>query len=79
MEKDREIIEAMLGMVYEKARSVYSENIVDYGTSPTHYGVITDPDGYASVTGTWGDTITIFLRARDKKIEDAKFSTKVFN
>lgn len=52
MEKDKEIIEAMLGMVYEKARSVYSENIVDYGTSPTHYGVINNPDGYASVTGT---------------------------
>ena len=52
MEKDREIVEAMLGMVYEKARSVYSENIVDFGTNPTHYGVITDPDGYASVTGT---------------------------
>ena len=52
MEEDKEIIEAMLGMVYEKARFVYSENIVDFGTNPTHYGGITDPDGCASLTGT---------------------------
>jgi hypothetical protein len=52
MNKDKEIIEAMLGMAYEKARAVYSENIVNYGANPKNYGVIADSDGYASMTGT---------------------------
>jgi hypothetical protein len=34
MEKDKEIKEIMMGMVYEKAREIYSEALVEYGTNP---------------------------------------------
>ncbi len=51
-EDDRGIIEALLGMAYEKAAEVYSEALVDAGMNPQHYGTLPNPDGYAAVTGT---------------------------
>lgn len=55
MERSREeqiMIEMMLGMVYDKAREIYSDALIDHGMNTTHYGTLEDHDGYASVTGT---------------------------
>ncbi|MCK9273575.1 MAG: hypothetical protein M0P57_00615 [Syntrophales bacterium] len=49
---DQEIIEALLGMAYEKAIEIYSKPLVEGGLNPRHYGSIANPDGYAVVTGT---------------------------
>ena len=49
---DAEIIEALLGMAYEKAAEIYSEALVEAGMNPRHYGTIENPDGYAAITGT---------------------------
>ena len=42
-EDDRGIIEALLGMAYEKAAEVYSEALVDAGMNPQHYGTLPEP------------------------------------
>jgi hypothetical protein len=52
MEDNDKIIEAMLGMVYEEAKKLYSEKVIDYGVNPVSYGIINKPDGYAKITGT---------------------------
>jgi nitrogen fixation protein NifU and related proteins len=75
MEKDREIQEIMLGMVYDKARELYGERILEYGTNPSNSGVIDDPNGYAKITGICGDTVEMFLEMEGDKIRDAKFLT----
>jgi len=62
MENNRAIEEIMLGMVYEKAREIYSEALIEHGTNPRNYGAIDHPDGYAKITGPCGDTVEIFLR-----------------
>jgi nitrogen fixation NifU-like protein len=53
----------------------YSENLFDHCMSPRNYGIITDPNGYAKVTGVCGDTVEIFLRVENGKIEEAAFTT----
>jgi len=49
---ERGIIEALLGMTYEKAAEIYSKALVNAGMNPKHYGTMTNPDGYATITGT---------------------------
>lgn len=75
MKTDREIEEIMLGMVREKAGEIYSETLIEHGLNPRNYGPIEDPDGYAKVTGPCGDTVEMFLRVRDGRVEQATFTT----
>lgn len=75
MENDREIEEIMMGMVYEKAMKIYSETLIEHGTNPRNYGAIDYPDGYAKITGNCGDTVEIFLRVANGKIEESRFNT----
>ncbi|MBW2595306.1 MAG: iron-sulfur cluster assembly scaffold protein [Deltaproteobacteria bacterium] len=75
MENNREIEEIMMGMVYEKAMEIYSEALIEHGTNPRNHGTIDHPDGYAKITGPCGDTVEMFLRMKDKKIEESKFNT----
>jgi hypothetical protein len=52
MEDADTIVETMLGMVYEEAKKLYSEKVIDYGVNPTNYGSMNKPDGHARITGT---------------------------
>ena len=75
MEKDTEIKEIMMGMVYEKAMEIYSEALIEHGTNPRNYGAIDHPDGYAKITGPCGDTVEMFLRVLNGTVEEATFNT----
>ena len=75
MQTDKVIEEIMMGMVREKATELYSETLVEYGVNPPNYGVITDPDGYAKITGPCGDTVEMFVRMRNGTVEEATFNT----
>lgn len=52
MTEDKEIIEALLGMAYDKATEIYSVPLVEYGMNPKNYGILDHPEGYAKITGT---------------------------
>ena len=52
MENEKEITEIMLSMVYEKAKKIYAENLVDHGINPRNYGIMNHPDGYGKITGS---------------------------
>ena len=75
MKTDRAIEEIMMGMVREKAMEIYSEALIEHGVNPRNYGSINDPDGYAKITGDCGDTVEMFLRVQNGKIEEATFNT----
>ena len=47
MEDEHAIKEKMEALLREKAKEVYSEKIVDYGTNPKNYGTMDKFDGYA--------------------------------
>jgi nitrogen fixation NifU-like protein len=74
MEEDSDIIEKMNALLREKAKEIYSEKIVDYGSNPRHYGTIDGPDGYARMPDECGKDLEMFLQAENGKIEDAKFT-----
>jgi len=58
-------------------RSIYTETVIDHAMSPRNVGSIQDADGFASVTGSCGDTMEIWLRVKEGKIRHATFWTEL--
>lgn len=56
-------------------RKVYSETVVDHAMNPRNVGSMDNADGYARITGPCGDTMEIWLRARNDIIIEASFLT----
>lgn len=54
-------------------KSTYTETVVDHAMNPRNEGSIPDADGFASITGSCGDTMEIWLKVKDDKIRDATF------
>jgi len=73
MEDESEIKEKMVALIRDKAKQIYSDKIVDYGTNPDNYGRMEHPDGYAKKDGECGENIEMFLRIKDGKVEEARF------
>ncbi len=55
--------------------SEYSDIVIDHAENPRNLGEIVDADGYARVTGPCGDTMKIWLRVREGRVEEASFWT----
>lgn len=53
----------------------YSETAIEHARNPRNVGDIPDADGYASVTGSCGDTMQIWLKVKHRKIERSTFWT----
>ena len=73
MEEESKIIEKMETILREKAKEIYSEKIVDYGTNPKNYGAIDSPDGYAKESDECGKDVEMFIRVRHGKVEESRF------
>ena len=56
-------------------RRIYTETVIDHAMNPKNVGSISEADGFGSVTGPCGDTMEIWLRVKNDKIEDATFWT----
>lgn len=63
----------MEALLREKAKEIYSEKIVDYGTNPKNYGTMDNPDGYAKESDDCGKGAEMFIRMKDGKVEESKF------
>ncbi|MFC2006959.1 iron-sulfur cluster assembly scaffold protein [Chloroflexota bacterium] len=57
------------------ARNIYSETVINHAMNSRNAGNIESADGYASVIGSCGDTMEIWLQARDNTIIRATFMT----
>lgn len=64
-----------MDLLFETTKGLFSEKVIDYGNNPRNYGSMEKPDGYAKITGPCGDTVEIFLRVKDGKIEDICYTT----
>jgi len=56
-------------------RDKYSDEVLKNWLDPQFMGEIDRPEGYARLAGDCGDEMAFFLRVRDEKIMEAKFST----
>jgi len=54
-------------------KSEYSEKAIQYFIEKINVDCMKEPDVYFSYTGPCGDTLEIYLKIKENKIEDAKF------
>ncbi|MFC2072733.1 iron-sulfur cluster assembly scaffold protein [Chloroflexota bacterium] len=62
-------------LVRNQMRTVYSETVIDHAMNPRNVGNLEAADGYASITGSCGDTMDIWLKVKDDTIVKATFMT----
>lgn len=72
---DEQIKQEMIDLLMEKITGGLSEKVVDYGNNPRNYGSLDKPDGYARIKGPCGDTMEMFLRIRNDKIDNISYTT----
>ncbi|MBN1627312.1 MAG: iron-sulfur cluster assembly scaffold protein [Deltaproteobacteria bacterium] len=65
----------MQAQIYEETREAYGEIAFQRWMNILYMGPMENPDGYARVTGTCGDTIEIFLKFENDHVIDASFTT----
>lgn len=75
MDEEDKITEQMMEMLREVTKKGYTARVFDYGLNPINCGIMDKPDGYAKVTGPCGDTVEIFLRINNGKIQDIQYTT----
>ncbi|MBN2199607.1 MAG: iron-sulfur cluster assembly scaffold protein [Candidatus Aminicenantes bacterium] len=61
--------------ILEDLRRTYSPVAIDHWMHPRNFRSLEDPDGYARVQGSCGDTMEMFLRVRDGRILECGFQT----
>lgn len=72
---EEQIKKEMIDFLMEKINGGLSERVLDYGTHPRNYKTMEKPEGYAKIKGPCGDTMEIFLRIKNDKIEDVTYTT----
>ena len=78
MSKDKEIekfAQKLQEIIMEQARNAYSDIVIDHWQNPRNFKETTEPDGYAKVKGTCGDTMEMFVKIKNKKIVACSFLT----
>jgi nitrogen fixation NifU-like protein len=66
---------ALQEAILEYERATFSDTVLQEARHPRNLGAMLEPDGYAFVHGSCGDSMEIFLRVRDLRIEVAAFLT----
>lgn len=78
MSKDQDLekfAQALQQQILEQSRNEYSEAVIERWMHPKNMGRMDQPDGYAKVTGSCGDTIEIFIKMDEEIISDCTFIT----
>lgn len=70
-----DFVEKMQAKIFEETREDYGEVAFNRWLNPKYMGPMENPDGYARVKGSCGDTMEIFLRFENDKVMDASFQT----
>ena len=61
--------------IMEQIRKIYSEAVIDHWQNPRNLSKMENPDGYAKVKGSCGDTMEMFIRMKDERIVECTFQT----
>lgn len=78
MAKDKDVekfARELQEQILEQIRKRYSETVIDHWQNPRNFRKIENPDGYASVKGSCGDTMEMFLKINNGNISECGFQT----
>lgn len=78
MAKDKDVekfARELQEQILEQIRKRYSETVIDHWQNPRNFRKIENPDGYASVKGSCGDTMEMSIKMNNEKISECGFQT----
>lgn len=61
--------------IFEETKEEYGKVFFERWRNIVYMGKLENPDGYARITGTCGDTMEIFLRFEGDKVKESSFFT----
>ena len=61
--------------IIEDLKKTYSKKVLEYWAYPRNLNDMENPDGFSEYAGLCGDTLKIYLKIKDDKIEQATFLT----
>ncbi|MFC2167607.1 iron-sulfur cluster assembly scaffold protein [Acidobacteriota bacterium] len=61
--------------INEQIKQRYTQTVIDFWQNPKNFRKIDAPDGYASVKGSCGDTMEMFIKMSDQMISVCTFNT----
>jgi nitrogen fixation NifU-like protein len=70
-----DFVQDLQNQIYDETRAAYGDVAFERWMNPLYMGVIDNPDGYGCVTGYCGDTMQIFLKFENDKVQEASFLT----
>ena len=70
-----DFVQDLQNRIYDETREAYGDVAFERWLNPLYMGSIDNPDGYGRVTGSCGDTMQIFLKFKNDRIEEASFQT----
>ena len=70
-----EMVNQMQEKIMDDMKKVYSGEVIELFLHPKNVGEIEDAEGYGKFTAPCGDTMEIYLKIKDDRIYDAKFTT----
>ena len=68
-------LQEMQDRIYEETRQEFGEKVYQRWRNPLHMGAMHDANGQATVKGTCGDIMEIFLKFDDNRVVNASFET----
>ena len=70
-----DFIDGLQDQIYQEARSAYGDLAFERWQNMRYMGPMENPDGYARITGSCGDTMEIFLKLENDRVSNASFKT----
>jgi len=70
-----EFTQKLQEQIIDQYRKYYSKKVIELWKNPVNLGTISHPDGQSKVKGTCGDTMEIFIKAKNDVIIESTFTT----
>ncbi len=70
-----DFIDGLQDQIYQETRAAYGDLAFERWQNLLYLGPMEDPDGFARITGSCGDTMEIFLKFQNGRVLAASFQT----
>lgn len=67
--------QSLQNQILEQLKKQYSQEVIDRWQNPHNFRRMEEPDGRASVKGSCGDTMEMFVKIKNGRITDCSFQT----
>jgi nitrogen fixation protein NifU and related proteins len=69
------MMEEIQKQIVEDEKTIYSNKVIELYTTALNFGMMEDADVFAAIKGWCGDTMVMYLRVKEGKIEESSFYT----